>query len=36
MSVFDKVMNWFQDRFQRDAEHRLSEFLPDGDGVLKS
>jgi hypothetical protein len=34
MSVFGNVLNWFQDRFQRDAEHRLAHFIPDGQAVL--
>jgi hypothetical protein len=36
MSVFGAVLHWFQDRFQRDAAHRLAHFLPDGDAPLKA
>lgn len=36
MSIFGPVLNWFQDRFQRDAEHRLAHFIPDGDAPLQS
>lgn len=36
MSLFGPVLNWFQDRFQRDAEHRLAHFIPDGDAPLKA
>ena len=35
MTVFGNVLNWFQDRFQRDAEHRLAQFIADGDAPLK-
>lgn len=31
---FDVVLNWFQDRFRRAAEHRVGHFMPDGDQVL--
>ena len=36
MNPFDKVLDWFGDRFQRDATHRLAPFIPDGVGALKA
>lgn len=36
MPVIGTALNWFQDRFQRDAAHRLAHFIPDGDAGLKS
>lgn len=36
MTILGAALNWFQDRFQRDAEHRLAHFMPDGDAGLKS
>jgi hypothetical protein len=34
MSIFDKVLDWFSDRFQRDAQHRLAPFISDGTGQI--
>jgi hypothetical protein len=34
--ALDAVLNWFRNRFQRNADHRLGVFLPDGDSTLKA
>jgi hypothetical protein len=36
VSVLGNILDWFRDRFQRDAQHRLAPFLPDGTGELKA
>jgi len=36
MFWFDKVLDWFQDKFQKDAQHRVSSFIKDGKGGLKA
>lgn len=36
MNVFDRVLDWFKDCFQRDAEHRLATLIPDGRGAIKA
>ena len=36
MSVFDKVLDWFKDSFQRDAAHRLAPLIADGTGTIKA
>jgi hypothetical protein len=36
VNAFDKVLNWFGDKFQRDATHRLAPFIADGGGALKA
>jgi hypothetical protein len=34
MSWFDKALDWFKDRFQRDAQHRLAHFIPSGEAAI--
>ncbi len=36
MSVFDKVLDWFKDRYQTDAQHRLAPLIPDGAGQIRA
>jgi hypothetical protein len=36
MTIFDNVLNWFKEKFQKDAVHRLSQFIPDGNGPIKA
>ncbi|MBV8188226.1 MAG: hypothetical protein JOY64_02150 [Alphaproteobacteria bacterium] len=36
MTIFDKVLDWFSDLYQRDAKHRIAHFIDDGGGALKA
>jgi len=34
VSIFEGVLNWFPNCFQKDAAHRLAPFIPDGGGPV--